>query len=158
MRQFFVMCVPGANRSMLLCCAFLATFSLCRPLTSAAESVSTGIDWIAAGFLQGDANHDTHVNYDDFSIVYFNYGSEGSWEAGDFDNDGIVGFSDLNYVVGNFGLNYMVAASDSGPILASQIAGSAPASGAHAVPEPGTFALLAAALAGLLALRWKRPV
>jgi hypothetical protein len=158
MRQLAVMCVPGANRSMLMCCAALAIFSLCRPPTSPAESISTGIDWVAAGFLQGDANRDTFIDSNDLALVEGNYGGTGTWEAGDFDNDGVVGFSDLGYVVGNFGLHYQVVATSSGPTLASQIGGSAAASGAHAAPEPGTFALLAVALAGLLAIRWKRPV
>ena len=59
--------------------------------------------------------------------------------AGDFNNDTKVDINDLTIVLSNYGQSVGWAAG-----------------GISAVPEPGTLALLAAGLAGLLACAWRK--
>jgi hypothetical protein len=87
----------------------------------------------------GDANGDGVVNINDLSVVLANYDKSGMlWAQGDFNGDGKVDISDLSNILAN----YDKTAGASG--------------GIKAVPEPGTLALLAASLAGLLAYAWRK--
>jgi T5SS/PEP-CTERM-associated repeat protein len=99
-------------------------------------AVTTGV-----AFLPGDANHDGTVDVNDLTIVLANYGRTTgmSWSTGDFTGDGTVDINDLTIVLTNFG----------------QTIGASMA-GLHAVPEPGTLALLAAAALGLLVSAGRR--
>ncbi len=93
--------------------------------------------------LDGDANLDGKVDINDLTIVLDNYNrtSGMTWGTGDFNGDGKVDINDLTIVLDNY----------------NQSIGS-PAGGVSAVPEPGTWALLAAGLVGLLTYasrKWK---
>jgi hypothetical protein len=90
--------------------------------------------------LAGDANMDGTVNITDLSKVLTNYDRSGmTWGDGDFNNDQTVNISDLSNVL----TNYDKTAGLSGGRLS-------------AVPEPGTLAILAAGLLGLVAYGWRK--
>lgn len=79
------------------------------------------------GLKLGDANRDGTVNNSDFNIVINNFfASPRTWDQGDFTADGVVNNSDFNAVINNF------FTSATPPAFT-------------AVPEPASFALLAAA-------------
>jgi nicotinamidase-related amidase len=89
--------------------------------------------------LFGDANLDGKVDINDLTVVLTNYGEVGmSWSQGDFNGDGRVDINDLTTVLTNYGQTYSAAM------------------GIKAVPEPGTLALFAAGLVGLLAYAWRK--
>jgi hypothetical protein len=138
MRRFSVIIFGGATRSMLLFWAFLALSSLCAPLALAEEAaLFSGDELVTAGYMQGDANGDDIVDSADLSTLLLNYGLSGpsaTWNMGNFNDDGTVGAADLAYVIGNFGERSAIIV----------------------VPEPGTLALLAVALFGLVACRWTK--
>jgi hypothetical protein len=84
------------------------------------------------------------VDINDLTIVLTNFGTSGSplnvtYAQGDFNGDGRVDINDLTIVLTNFGQS-----------VGSSAAGMAPA------PEPGSLALVAAGLAGLLACAWRK--
>jgi hypothetical protein len=82
----------------------------------------------------GDANRDGVVNIEDLSKVLANYDKNGmTWDDGDFNGDGKVDISDLSNLLSNYDKTFTASA------------------GVKAVPEPGTLALLAAGLVGLVA-------
>ena len=88
----------------------------------------------------GDANGDKQVDINDLTIVLTNYGQTGMvWSQGDFNGDHQVDINDLTIVLTDYGTTY-----------------SAGLKGIKAVPEPGTLALIAAGLAGLLAYAWRK--
>ena len=92
------------------------------------------------GGLLGDANYDGKVDINDLTIVLANFGQTGTtWSQGDFNADGKVDINDLTIVLANYGHSVGVSGA-----------------GIAAVPEPGTLALLAAGLVGLLASAWRR--
>jgi len=73
--------------------------------------VNGTVDIGAFEFLQGDANYDGKVGFDDLVIVARNYGkSNATWEQGDFDGDGKVDFSDLVIVARNYGRSDIIIA------------------------------------------------
>ena len=88
----------------------------------------------------GDFNLDGVVNDLDLGIWSANFGSGAAWPMGDANYDGVVNGLDLDLLQQNVGR---------APLAGESSAGSGPV----AVPEPGTLALLAAALLGLLFLR-----
>ena len=93
-----------------------------------------------AGFLPGDANGDGTVDINDLTIVLSNFGRTGmTWSQGEFTGDGTVDINDVTIVLANFG----------------QTSGES-AGGPQAVPEPGTLALLAAGVIGLLVCAGRR--
>jgi hypothetical protein len=55
------------------------------------------------GFIQGDANGDGNVAFDDFLILSAGFGSAGNYTQGDFDLSGTVDFSDFLILSANFG-------------------------------------------------------
>jgi hypothetical protein len=86
---------------------------------------------LVGGGLDGDADLDGDVDFDDFSTLAFHFGGAGTWKDGDFDGDGVVDFDDFSALAFNFGAGGAVAA----------------------VPEPTTVVLLAL---GALALIRRR--
>ena len=55
--------------------------------------------WIALfGTLPGDIDLDRTVAFGDFLGLAAHFGSEGVWGDGNFDTDGVVGFSDPLYL------------------------------------------------------------
>jgi hypothetical protein len=99
---------------------------------------------------------DGQVDAADLALVIGNYGVAEPWAGGDVTYDGTVGAADLAFVIGNYG-TALPALAD---IAGSQIDGAGiallSAHGITPVPEPGTIALLAASLAGLLSYAWLR--
>ncbi|TVQ64454.1 MAG: hypothetical protein EA379_01495 [Phycisphaerales bacterium] len=55
--------------------------------------------------LAGDANGDGVVDFSDLSIVLGDFGQTGAHLAGDLTGDGQVNFADLSVVLGDFGVN-----------------------------------------------------
>ena len=91
--------------------------------------------------LLGDANGDNKVDINDLTIVLAHYGQSGAeigWSTGDFNNDDKVNINDLTIVLANYGQSIGAAGA-----------------GLAAVPEPGTFVLVAAGLVGLPAGAWR---
>jgi len=93
--------------------------------------------------LPGDANLDGKVDLADYGLIINNYNHPGGWAQGDFNYNGVVNLTDYGYVMNNYHHSF-----DPGPIM-SGAAG-------NAVPEPGTLALLAAGLIGLLVYAWRK--
>ena len=106
--------------------------------------------------VYGDADLSGTVDFSDLGIVISNYGmtSGATWSQGDFNYDGAVDFSDLGIVIANYGISlpsqFDPAGAQGGPRV--------PMGGGtgSAVPEPGTLAMLAAGLIGLLAYAWRK--
>ncbi len=94
-----------------------------------------------AAFVEGDADSDGDVDFDDLGILLGNY-DLGGFEAftnGDSDGDGDVDFDDLGLLLGNYGFGVTPAALEAAPANV-------------VVPEPGMAGLIAPA-AMLLARR-----
>jgi hypothetical protein len=84
----------------------------------------------------GDFNLDGVVDDQDRAIWFANAFTGTTWQQGDANYDGVVDGRDRDLLFASLGL----------PSLAAGL----PAAGATTVPEPGTLALLAAGLLGLL--------
>ena len=92
----------------------------------------------------GDFNLDGVVNSQDLDIWKANVGtSAATWQMGDANHDGVVNGLDLDLLRANVGLPQLAGGS-LGDVSAAE------------VPEPGTLALLAAGLIGMLAYAWKK--
>ena len=95
-------------------------------------------DSLSGRWSPGDANGDGKVDINDLTIVLAHYGQTGmGWAQGEFTGDGTVDINDLTIVLANYGQS--LGRSSNGPA---------------AVPEPGTFVLLAFVLLGLSAIAW----
>jgi autotransporter-associated beta strand protein len=90
----------------------------------------------------GDADLSGTVNVADLTALLNNYNKAGMvWGGGDFNYDSVVNVADLTALLNNYNRS----------IGESVAAGGGLSAGSSAVPEPGTIALLATGLLGLLA-------
>ena len=138
--------------------------------TTAAATSKVGLGWVDSGVgaggtgtvtvkpaVYGDADLNGTVGSSDLSIVLSDFGKPGVWATGDFDYNGTVGSSDLSIVLANFGQSlpssFNVASYTNLDAAAINMLNAA---GIETVPEPGTLALLAAGLLGLLAYAWRK--
>jgi autotransporter-associated beta strand protein len=129
--------------------------------TCAADS-SRALGWLDDGTIvtvmqtkSGDCALDGYVGFDDLTTVLAHYDQEGwNWAGGDFGYDDYVGFDDLTKVLAYYdtGLPPIVEAQG----LDAAAIGLLASHGVTVVPEPGTLALLASGLVGLLAYAWRR--
>ena len=134
--------------------------------TCAASGGSRTLGWLdqgAAGVevmqtIPGDCNLNGTVGFDDFNVVLTHYGLPGDWSTGDFNYNGTVDFQDFNAALTYYGTSMVpVPGLDlSNPNLDGAVLGALRAHGLVGVPEPGTLALLAAGLIGLLAYAWRK--
>ncbi len=100
--------------------------------------------------VDGDADNDGDVDFDDLGIVLGNYESSViAGTGGDSDVDGDVDFDDLGVLLGNFGFGAIVGDLDAAPAaMASEVATSVSV-GAAVVPEPGVAGLAITSVAWL---------
>jgi autotransporter-associated beta strand protein len=135
--------------------------------TTAAGSINdlVGLGWVDDGVgtitvkpaVYGDADMNGAVGTSDLSLVLTNFGKPGVWSTGDFDYNDTVGTSDLSIVLTNFGQTLPSTFNVSSySDLSAEAIGMMNAAGIKTVPEPGTIALLAAGLLGLLAYAWRK--
>jgi fibronectin-binding autotransporter adhesin len=102
------------------------------------DTANSQIDIMAT--LVGDANLDGTANVADLTALLNSYNKTGMvWAGGDFNYDGTVNVADLTALLNNYNKSVGAVASLS-----------------SAVPEPGTLALLATGLFGLLAYAWRK--
>ena len=132
--------------------------------SSAASPGPYGLGWSDDGAASGvrvqeaaygDADLSGKVDFGDLGNVISNYGmtTGATWSQGDFNYDGTVDFSDLGIVIANYGISLPSQFDPAGAQGAPRV----PMGGiGSAVPEPGTLAMLAAGLIGLLAYAWRK--
>ena len=110
--------------------------------------------------VPGDTNLDGTVTLSDLNTVLANFNKPNqTWSTGDFNYDGLVTLADLNEILANFNKSVASGFVDvGGDNLASEAIGMLTGAGSPlvGVPEPGTLALLAVGLIGLLAYAWRR--
>jgi len=114
-------------------------------LTGELQLNSSDMDHLVRTILNtqyGDANLDGRVSAADLNVLGANFGKAGGWAAGDFNGTDTVSAADLNILGQYFGFNNMPS----------------PGLAVSAVPEPGSFVLLAsgAGLAMVYGLRRRR--
>jgi hypothetical protein len=68
-------------------------------------------------FLQGDANRDGAVNFDDLLILAANYNGAGNRSQGDFSGDGAINFDDLLLLASRYNTSFAPAAASTPPAL-----------------------------------------
>jgi T5SS/PEP-CTERM-associated repeat protein/autotransporter-associated beta strand protein len=133
--------------------------------SSTAGTINCGLGWIddttnkqvnIMYTIYGDADLSGVVGASDLSTVLTNFGKPGVWSDGDFDYSGVVGASDLSAVLTNFGQSPPSSLNISPYNLNPEAIGILNAAGITVVPEPGTLALLAAGLIGLIAYAWRK--
>jgi hypothetical protein len=107
--------------------------------------------------IAGDVDLNGTIDFSDLNYILGDYGMTGAtWADGDVNYDGVVDFSDLNYVLGNYGSTLPAAVDVAGSHIDAAGLAVLHAHGLTVVPEPGTIALLAAGLLGLLAYAWRK--
>ena len=110
--------------------------------------------------LYGDCTLDGTVNGTDLAKVLADWGKTGqTWTQGDFNYDGVVNGTDLAKLLANWGKSMPTGIVIDGaayPNLDSGAISMLRGAGITVVPEPGTLALLAAGLIGLLAYAWRK--
>jgi MYXO-CTERM domain-containing protein len=123
--------------------------SLLSLATWQSVSLDVGLNQVLVKYTYfGDANLDGVVDSNDYGFIDTGFADETSgdtldgWLLGDFNYDGFTDSNDYGYIDTAFALPAIVPLS---------IAGGAPKSGV--VPEPGTAALAAVGLVGLLVRR-----
>ncbi len=105
-----------------------------------------------AGVIDGDADVDGDVDFDDLGLLLGNYDQAGNWLGGDFDFTGLVDFDDLGLLLGNYGLGVVGAVQ--GELDAAAVEALVAAGFGSVVPEPSTAGLLVGV--GAMALRRRR--
>ncbi len=105
-------------------------------------------------FVEGDADSDDDVDFDDLGILLGNYdvGGFAAYTQGDSDGDGFVGFDDLGLLLGNYGFGVDPGELDIGALALP--AGLSQAT--IAIPEPAGLLCLAALPTALLTRRRRR--
>ncbi len=106
--------------------------------------------------LPGDGDLSGTVDSTDLGLVINNYNHAGEWDTGDFNYDGVVHSTDLGFVINNYNHALPLPSEVLGGNLDAAGIAMLGAAGIHVVPEPGTLALLAAGLIGLLAYAWRK--
>ena len=104
--------------------------------------------------VYGDANLDGTVSLADLTAVlnhYNNVTGTATWAMGDFNYDGDVTLADLTAVLNHYNKSLAAGFSISDANLDGAAVAALSGAGFTVVPEPGTLALLAAGLLGLLA-------
>jgi autotransporter-associated beta strand protein len=134
--------------------------------TCAASGGTREIGWSDSGTqvtlmqtVAGDATLNGTTDFDDLTQVLANYDQSGTfgWTAGDVTYDGQVNFDDLTLVLANYDTSLGdPGAAVNGAHLDARAIAALEAHGFQVVPEPGTLALLAAGLIGLLAYAWRK--
>jgi hypothetical protein len=155
---------PASTVKTILKAAFDAgKFASGQIFSSTAGTTTYGLGWIDDGSavtvkiaVYGDADLSGVVGASDLSAVLTNFGLAGVWSTGDFDYSGIVGASDLSTVLTNFGQTLPSSLDISPYHLDADAIRALGAAGITVVPEPGTLALLAAGLIGLIAYAWRK--
>jgi autotransporter-associated beta strand protein len=99
----------------------------------------------------GDFNLDGVVDNLDRQVWFANAFSGTTWQQGDANHDGVVNDLDRDVLFSNAGCTAPVTS-----MMPAEPASSMAAARPGTVPEPGTLALLAAGLIGLLAYGWKK--
>jgi hypothetical protein len=100
-------------------------------------------------FLDGDADHDSFINIQDFNILASNFGQSGAtYQQGDFNFDGVVNLLDLNVIATKYGEHLLPPSA--GPIAASASSvgvmgtvpvGASPSANAAATPANSSTSL-----------------
>ena len=82
--------------------------------------------------LLGDADLNGTADFTDLGVLLNNYNQPGGWIKGDFDLNNLVDFTDLGILLNNYNQSAPLGLSETSAGL-----------GATAVPEPGSWMLLA---------------
>ncbi|MBN2024147.1 MAG: PEP-CTERM sorting domain-containing protein [Pirellulales bacterium] len=98
------------------------------------EGDLAGYTMLTVGAVPGDTNHDGRVDAADAAALAASWLQQGGWDDGDFNADGWIDDLDLAILAANW----------------------RPAAGSPAVPEPGTLAMVATALALVAAMIARR--
>jgi hypothetical protein len=106
--------------------------------------------------MYGDGNLDGATDLADLTTLLADYNQPGDWSKGDFNYDGMVNVADLRVLLRNFdrASGVTVAIGNADPEAANLLCSAG--FGFSPVPEPGTLAMLAGGLVGLLAYAWRR--
>jgi T5SS/PEP-CTERM-associated repeat protein/autotransporter-associated beta strand protein len=155
---------PGMNVKSILKAGYDGSkFASGRIFSSTCGTTTCGLGWVDNGSavtvkiaVYGDADLSGVVGASDLSTVLTNFGLAGVWSTGDFDYSGIVGASDLSAVLTNFGQTLPTNLNISPYHLDADAIGILTAAGITAAPEPGTLALSAIGVIGLLGYARRR--
>ncbi len=137
-----------------------SVYTAAGPMQSYSQNGQLRLDYITVSgtpltpaFVEGDADSDGDVDFDDLGILLGNYDLAGlpAFTGGDSDGDGDVDFDDLGLLLGNYGFGVLPAALDSASIDVAHARIEA-AGITAAVPEPSSAACVVC-LAGVLVSR-----
>ena len=154
---------PAATIQGLLASSYRAAggaFSSGQIFSSTVGAAGLALGWtddtssqtvIVKPAMFGDATLDGVVNSDDLVKVLTSYNQSGTWSTGDFTYDGVVNSDDLVKVLTSYNQTIPAGFSVEGANLDAPAIALLNGAGITTVPEPGTLALLAAGLLGLLA-------